>query len=146
MHQPREVRFTAGQNLQLPSINAGQRPLVQQWLKGGTPLCDDAHWTGAATPRLGITGATAADAGDYTLRVTGPYNQVTTDPIRLALQGDGISLVVQGGGLVLFWLGATGILETAPTANGPWTALYGVTSPFNVALDEAWRFYRVRYP
>jgi hypothetical protein len=146
VHQPREVRFTAGQNLQLPSINAGQRPLVQQWLKDGATLLDDAHWSGTATPRLGIVGATAADAGDYTLRVTGPYNQVTTDPIRLSLQGSGISLVVQGGGLVLFWPGATGILETAPTAVGPWTALYGVTSPYNVAMDEAWRFYRVRYP
>lgn len=146
VHQPREVRFTAGQNLQLPSINAGERPLVQQWFKDGATLFDDAHWNGTATPRLGIQGATAADVGDYTLRVTGPYNQVTTDPIQLRLQGTGISLVVQGGGLELYWPGATGILETAPTANGPWTALYGITSPFNVALDEAWRFYRVRYP
>jgi hypothetical protein len=73
-------------------------------------------------------------------------NQVTTAPIRLTLQNDGIGMVVQGVGLVLNWPGATGILETAADLAGPWTPVFGVSPPYSVAMDEARRFYRVRYP
>ena len=146
VHQPYEVIFAANQTITLRAIHAGSRPLVQQWFKDGSPVLDDAHWSGAATATLRITGTTAADAGLYTLRASNIHNLTDTPPIRLSLQNDGIGLIVQGIGLVLSWPGATGILESAPAPNGPWTAIYGVTPPYSVAMDEARKFYRVRYP
>jgi hypothetical protein len=146
IHQPVEVIFASAQNIQLRAIHAGQRPLTLQWHKDGLSVLDDAHFSGSATSTLTITGTTAADAGLYTLRATNAMNQTTTAPIRLTLQNDGIGMVVQGAGLVLSWPGATGILESAPAPNGPWTPIHGISPPYSVAMDEARRFYRVRYP
>jgi hypothetical protein len=146
IHQPVEVIFASAQNIQLRAIHAGQRPLTLQWHKDGLSVLDDAHYSGSATSTLTITGTTAADAGLYTLRATNAMNQVTSAPIRLTLQNDGVGMVVQGAGLVLSWPGATGILESAPAPNGPWTPIHGISPPYSVAMDEARRFYRVRYP
>ena len=146
VHQPYEVIFAANQTITLRAIHAGRRPLVQQWFKDGSPVLDDAHWSGAATATLRIIGTTAADVGLYTLRASNIYNLTDTPPIRLSLQNDGIGLVVQGIGLVLSWPGTTGILESAPAPNGPWTPIHGVSPPYSVAMDEARKFFRVRYP
>ncbi len=146
IHQPVEVIFASAQNIQLRAIHAGQRPLTLQWHQNGTAIFDDAHFSGTATSTLTITGTTAADAGLYTLRATNAMNQVTTAPIRLTLQNDGVGMVVQGAGLVLSWPGTTGILEFATDLTGPWTPIYGISPPYSVAMDESRRFYRVRYP
>ena len=146
VHQPYEVIFAANQTITLRAIHAGRRPLVQQWFKDGSPIFDDAHYSGTATATLSLAGTTAADAGLYTLRATNLFNQTTTAPIRLTLQNDGVGMVVQGAGLVLSWPGTTGILEFATDLAGPWTPIYGISPPYSVAMDESRRFYRVRYP
>lgn len=146
VHQPYEVIFSANQTISLRAIHAGRRPLVQQWFKDGAPVLDDAHWSGAATATLRIIGTTTADAGLYTLRASNIHNLTDTPPIRLSLQSNGVGLVVQGIGLVLSWPGTSGILETAPAPNGPWTPIYGASPPYSVAMDEARKFFRVRYP
>jgi len=146
VHFPVQVVFSPNQNIQLRVISAGQRPLSFQWFKGATSLIDDAQLAGVTSATLNINNITAANAGTYSLRITNAMNQVFTTNVQLALQPDGVSTVVQGAGLVLSWPGTTGILETAPAPNGPWTPIYGVTPPYSVAMDEARRFYRVRYP
>ncbi|MES2598586.1 MAG: hypothetical protein V4662_24845 [Verrucomicrobiota bacterium] len=146
VHQPVEVFFATSQNIQLRSIHAGQRPLTHQWYKEGSALPESAHTAGVATPTLTINAATAADSGTYRVNVSNAMNSVVGRDIRLILQNSGVGTVVQGMGLVLSWPGATGILETAPAPNGPWTAVHGATPPYSVAMDEASRFYRVRYP
>lgn len=146
VHQPLEVHFAVNQNVQIRSIHAGRRPLVHQWLKDGSPILDAVHFSGADTPTLTIHSATAADAGNYSVRVTNLFNQIVTPDIRVTLLNSGIGMVVQGGGLVLSWPGANGILETAASLTGPWTAVPGATPPYSVAMDEGAKFYRVRYP
>lgn len=146
VHQPFEVIFSSNQTITVRAIHAGRRPLVHQWFKNGSPILDDTHYSGTNTANLTITGTTAADAGNYTLRVTNLHNQTETQAIRLTLHDTGISMVVQGSGLVLSWPGTTGILETAVDVTGPWTPIYGSSPPYSVAMDEARRFYRVRYP
>lgn|GEM_PF-2477622 len=146
VHFPVQVMFAPNQNINLRVISAGQRGLIYQWFKGNTLLLDDAHWSGANTATLKINAVTAADEGDYNVRITNVYNQVFTQNVRVNLQPDGVGYVVQGSGLVLSWPGATGILETSPNPNGPWTSLYGAEPPYSVAMDEDRRFYRVRYP
>jgi hypothetical protein len=144
--QPAQVFFSPNRTVQLRVISAGQRPLVQQWLKDGAPILDDGRRVGAATATLSITNATSADAGLYSLRVGNVYNQVVSPAIQLGIQPDSVAFVPVGSGLVLSWPGTTGILETAPNPTGPWTPVYGVVPPYAVALDEANRFFRVRFP
>ena len=146
VHFPVQVIFAPNQNIQLRVISAGHRPLIYQWFKDGSAILDNGHWTGADTNKFNINAITASDAGDYSVRITNLHNQVFTQNVRVSLQPDGVSTVVQGAGLVLSWPGTTGILETSPNTNGPWTAIYGVTPPYSLAMDEARRFYRVRYP
>ena len=146
VHLPLEVFFSPNQTIQMRVISAGQRPLSYQWFKGATSLIDDAQLAEVTSGRLTINNITAANAGTYSLRITNAMNQVFTRDVRLSVQPDGVATAVQGAGLVLSWPGATGILETAPAPNGPWTTIYGVSPPYNVAMDESRRFYRVRYP
>lgn len=146
VHQPVEVFFATSENIQIRSIHAGQRPLTHQWYKEGSALPENAHTSGVTTPTLTINTATAADSGTYRVNVSNAMNAVVGRDIRLTLQNSGVGTVVQGVGLVLSWPGATGILETAPAPNGPWTVVSGATPPYSVAMDEAARFYRVRYP
>lgn len=146
VHLPLEVFFSPNQTIQMRVISAGQRPLSYQWFKGATSLIDDAQLAEVTSGRLTINNITAANAGTYSLRITNAMNQVFTRDVRLSVQPDGVATAVQGAGLVLSWPGATGILETAPAPNGPWTTIYGVSPPYTVAMDESRRFYRVRYP
>ena len=141
-----QVVFNPNQNIQLRVISAGQRPLSFQWFKGVAAIADDVHFTGSTTATLNINAITNADAGAYSVRITNAMNQVFTTNVQLSVQPEGVSTVVQGAGLVLSWPGATGILESAPAPNGPWTPIYGVSPPYSIAMDEARRFYRVRYP
>ncbi len=145
VHLPLEVFFSETQNIRMRVISAGQRPLSYQWFKGGKSLVDDAQLTGVTAGTLIINNITAAHAGLYSVRITNAMNQVFTQNMRLNVQPDGIATAVQGAGLVLSWSGATGILESAPAPNGPWTPIYGVSSPHTVAMDEELKFFRVRY-
>lgn len=61
----------------------GSGPLSYQWYNGATALVDGANVSGATTASLTITNATAANAGDYTLVVTGAAGQVTSDVCTL---------------------------------------------------------------
>lgn len=146
VHQPVEVTFFPGQTVKIRAIHAGLRPLTCQWFKDGILISDNTHYSGSATPTLTLTGTTAADAGNYTLRAINSMNQIVGDPIRLTFRSDGLGLVVQGDALVLSWPGTTGILETSTTLQGAWTTVPGATSPLPVSRDEPKRFWRVRYP
>ncbi|MCW1913392.1 hypothetical protein OJ996_07400 [Luteolibacter sp. GHJ8] len=146
LHQPAEVSFAPNGTLQLRSINAGLRPLTYQWYRNGVLITDGGHFSGATTATLTITGATAADAGIYTVRVTNAGNQIDTPQIHVVVQGNGLAIESQGNNLVLTWPGTNGILETSTTLTGTWTPLYGATSPYPISKDEPRRFFRVRYP
>ena len=146
VHQPFEIIFAANQTIQSRAIGAGLRPLNCQWLKEDILITDNPHYSGSATPTLTLTGTTAADTGNHTLRMTNSMNTVFSRNIRLTLQNAGVGVIPTAGGLILSWPGASGILETATTPAGPWTSLHGVTPPYSVATDESHRFYRVRYP
>lgn len=65
--------------------NGGVGPIGCQWLKDGTPIADDAKYSGTLTTILTISNAQLADQGGYSCRITdsyasvgGPANQVAT--------------------------------------------------------------------
>ncbi len=146
IHQPLEIVFSNSQNLQIRATSAGLRPLTYQWFKNDILITDNSHYSGTNTATLTLTGTAAADAGNYTVRVTNAMNQIISESIRLTFRSDGLGMVVQGKGLILTWPGITGILESSTTLTGVWTSVPGASSPYSVAMDESRRFWRVRYP
>jgi hypothetical protein len=53
------------------------------------------------------------------------------------------SVALSNGMLRIEWTGG-GVLETAPTVNGPWTAVAGAASPYSVATSGPAAFFRLR--
>lgn len=60
-----------------------------QWLHDGVPLVDDGRITGSSTPTLNISQTTAADVGEYVLRVQGACGLVHSAPAILAVRTEG---------------------------------------------------------
>ncbi len=57
---------------------SGEGPLVYQWLYESTPLVNGGDIAGADGPRLAIANVEDADAGAYSVQVSGPYGSVTS--------------------------------------------------------------------
>ena len=58
-------------------------PWDYEWLKGGTPISNDARISGASTPTLTITGTQTSDVGEYSVRVYGTEGQVYSEQAQL---------------------------------------------------------------
>jgi hypothetical protein len=68
--QPAPVTDWVGWPASLSVDAAGSCTLTYQWYKGVTPLADTATITGSQTPRLNISALSAADAGNYSVRIS----------------------------------------------------------------------------
>jgi len=96
-------------------IAVGPGTLTYQWRKGGQPLSDGGHYSGTATDRLTITGATGADEATYDVIVSNTFGSsspsngatltvnrpptITTPPVALNIketQTISLSVVVDG--------------------------------------------------
>lgn len=88
------------------TFSVGVQPGLQaayQWFRNGTALA------GATSPALRLTNLQASDLGDYTVRVTTPQGQVTSNPATLSssspapvvLDQPAGATVVNGGRLLL---------------------------------------------
>lgn len=67
------------------SVTASGVGLLYQWKKNGVPV------GGATAPSFSIASVTPADAGSYTVEVTGTCGTVTSDPGVLAVQPDAVA-------------------------------------------------------
>ena len=71
--QPQSV--LVGSPLTLSVVATGQGPLAYQWSKDGVAVA------GATAALYTVTAAATANAGSYTVKVTGPQGTITTDPV-----------------------------------------------------------------
>jgi outer membrane protein assembly factor BamB/subtilisin family serine protease len=69
-----------GEKLTLRVEASGAGPLTYQWKKDGVTI------TGATSATYTVAAATAADAGSYTVTITGPSGSVTTDPVSVRVE------------------------------------------------------------
>ncbi len=86
--QPVDATVNAGDDASF-TVEASGSDLTYQWLKDGVALTDGGNISGATTATLTISNAAAADAGDYTVEVTGgcANGTVTSDPATLTIGG-----------------------------------------------------------
>lgn len=151
--QPSGARLNAGETLNL-SASATGTGLRYEWRRDGVALVDGPRITGASTPSLKITGATAADAGNYTLAVTDGLGVVASDPAAVEITAsESPSLAVRLVGTTLEItsspqpLPAGFVLQTAPTVTGPWVDQAGATTPLTLPLGNgSARFLRAVRP
>jgi hypothetical protein len=123
--------------------------IIGEWQPGGTV-------SAAGGDRLGghrlvfLTGSreqgiTSEGAGIYDLVRDGPklfLNAVAYMTTPTAAP-EFTSVALSNGMLRIEWTGG-GVLETAPTVNGPWTAVAGAASPYSVATSGPAAFFRLR--
>ena len=64
----------------------GEGPLVYEWFHGSTPLSDGGDITGATTDELRIGNVENADAGEYSVLVSGPFGSVRSDAATLVVK------------------------------------------------------------
>jgi hypothetical protein len=77
--EPSPVVATAGSSASFSVTATGTGPLAYQWFKAGVAL------TGATNATLDLPTVTSAQAGSYTVRITGPQGSVTSSAARLTV-------------------------------------------------------------
>jgi len=79
LEPPSAARIVDGTDASFTVVAAGEGPLAYQWFHRSTPLTDDGRITGATTDHLQISGATAEDAGAYSVTVTAECGKVSAN-------------------------------------------------------------------
>jgi len=64
---------------------SGLSPFVFSWIKDGTLLQDNGHFSGTQTPSLAVAGANSGDAGGYQLVVSNSFGMVTSAVVQLVI-------------------------------------------------------------
>lgn len=145
---PTATRADFGETITLTAAATGNNGFSYRWLKNGVPLSDGPGVSGAHTATLTLTGVTAATAGSYSVRITGPGGTVTSPatpvdvgpvivpPTLTSSPGDATRDL---GGTVTFTVGAKGALPLSfewfhfdtPLANGTsaGATITGATTP-----------------
>jgi uncharacterized delta-60 repeat protein len=75
---PTAARADFGGTITLTAAATGNNGFTFRWLKNGVPLSDGPGISGAHTDTLTLTGVTAAMAGNYSVRITGPGGTLTS--------------------------------------------------------------------
>ena len=77
--QPQARTVRAGDSVTLSATASGTGPLSYQWRNGGALIA------GATEASLTISGAQAADAGNYSVEVRGPGGVITSEPVPVVV-------------------------------------------------------------
>ena len=113
-YQPSATSVTAGGTATLIVGVVGSPPITYQWSKGGVAI------PGATSPSLTFVGATAADAGVYTVVISDGAGQVTTTgaalavapaggaPVIMSIQLQPVPVSTTVGGVATFSVAVTG--------------------------------------
>lgn len=129
--QPASISVNPGQTGTLTVTANGTPPLAYQWSKDGTALSSG---TGAT---LTLTNAQTTDAGNYTVKITNTYGNVTSSaaavtvtssPIPPTITAQPQSVTVNAGDNASFSVAAYGSSPLAYQWNKNGTAVAGATS------------------
>lgn len=83
--QPANQYVLLTRNATFSVAAAGAVPLSFQWQLNGTPLSDDARFSGAATPMLNIQNVHSNDVGGYSVIVSNAWGSITSSVATLNL-------------------------------------------------------------
>ncbi len=86
--QPDAASECPGATASFSVTASGEGPLTYQWYHGSTPLSDGGDISGATSNRLQIKNVESADAGEYTVTVTGECGAVTSSAATLVVRPD----------------------------------------------------------
>ncbi len=75
----------AGQAVSFYVQARGAGTLTYQWLKAGAPLTNGSAFSGVTTSTFTINPLILADAGNYSVRITGSAGTTTTTPVNLTV-------------------------------------------------------------
>ncbi|MCL4176590.1 MAG: immunoglobulin domain-containing protein [Verrucomicrobia bacterium] len=139
--QPEDQAVPEGGTAEFTVLATGSEPLTYQWWFGAQPLTDQTNAT------LTLTAVTAAQAGLYTVQISNPASQITSNPARLKVEPPAPPqferLELEDGKVTIHWSG-TAILQEASNAAGPWTDLQTGPSPFSIIADKGAALYRLK--
>jgi len=76
VEHPISLSVCPGETADFSVVATGEGELTYQWYRDASPLRDDGRVSGSATPELTIAETTDADAGLYTVAVTGECGEV----------------------------------------------------------------------
>jgi len=82
---PESMAVCPGATAVLTATGTGEGPLSYQWFRGSQALADGGDISGATSSELRIDNVEAADAGLYSVTVSGPSGSVTSDPAELTV-------------------------------------------------------------
>lgn len=117
--------------------------LTYQWYFGQRVLGDDAHVNGSNKDTLTLLNVTPADAGQYWVRVSDNCGFTDSFPAILTLDPK-LQVFSVANALKLIWSDPNVVLEQSDASIGPWTAVPGATSPFDISLTGPGKFFRLR--
>lgn len=150
---PSGVAVNGGETITLAGAASGTN-LRYEWRLAGTPLVNGPRITGADTPNLKVTAATAADAGEYTLAVSDGLGVIASDPAlvevavsaapTLVIRRNGASIEIESDPQPL----PEGfVLQLANDVLGPWVDQAGQNTPLTLPIGtEPARFLRAIKP
>src|SRR5581483_11734058 len=103
--------------------------------------------SGANASDLTVTNLQTTDAGDYYVVVTNPYGTAESGAAHLTVNSSVLSggVTIQGSGngqLQLSW--TSGVLQSAPSVQGPYTDVTNIASSFTVLPTNDQQYFRLR--
>jgi hypothetical protein len=117
--------------------------LSYQWYSGAVPLTDGGRISGAHSPTLRIANVNAGDAGQYQALISAACGSMYSVPAILTTDPSLQIFSAQQGAAQLVWAAANLVLEQADQLSGPWSAVPGASSPFDLTLSGAGKFFRL---
>ncbi len=146
---PQSISIHPGERFALSVVASGTEPLTYQWFRGEAPI------PGAASATYALSASTAADAGSYTVQVSGPGGSVTSSAAVVEEVPLLVSIVSKGpqdASLIVKSIpGRSYAIEAATDLLSPsWTELRqitatGASTPFTDSdVSRNTRFWRYR--
>ncbi len=144
---PDPVSASGGQNAVFKVTATGTSALSYQWLRNGSPLSTDAHFSGTNTATLTVLGVQPGDEALYSVTVTNSSGNVTssaaefiyleapeilTAPVAVTAevgQSAIFFVAARGAGTLTYeWLKGTTVLANSATISGATTAQLSLPS------------------
>jgi Ig-like domain-containing protein len=137
IQQPTNVTVAYNGTATFSVTATGPTPFTYTWF-------DQSNSVVSTNSTLVISNATQNNS--YYAAITNQFGGIASSTATLTVLSPNVNLHYQAGTgqLVLTW--STGILQSAPAVDGPYTDVLDATSPYIIAPSEAQQYFRVRIP